>query len=258
MDPNIQRLLIMTPSCTRPLRIASVASFLIAFPLCIAHGVLSHSTAPAVGLVPLGTSASAALWFLLRRPRRSDNEAAGESADSSGDQTTEHIAESRRPILVFFVDTIHAVALMVVLVFTWIHIRRKGNAALSAFYTGFAIRDLMQYLAWQTVPPDCPNCSHRLRPASRPSIPWFQSQGSGNPRNWKLKMPSMPTVKTPEWKVPAWLPGRSRDADASLFANEEDRYRDYPEDGERSEVTSPEPVDIVRKDRKNRSTPLLD
>jgi hypothetical protein len=68
----------------------------------------------------------------------------------------------------------------------------------------------------------------------------------------------MPAIKAPEWKVPAWLPGRSRDADASLFADEEDRYRDYPEDGEPSEVTSPEPVDVVRKDRKNRSTPLLD
>lgn len=131
MDLNVQQLLTMTPSCTRPLRMASIASFLIAFPLCIAHGALSHTTAPAVGLVPLGTSASVALWFLLRRPRRSDNQAAGESADSSGDQTTEHSAEARRPILVFFVDAVHAVALMVVLVFTWIHSRRKGNAALS-------------------------------------------------------------------------------------------------------------------------------
>lgn len=121
----------MTHSCTRPLRIASVASFLIAFPLCIAHGAVSNSTVPAVGLVPLGTSASVALWFLLRRPRRSDNEAARDSADSSGDQTTENSAEARRPILVFFVDAVHAVALMVVLVFTWIHTSRRGNAVLS-------------------------------------------------------------------------------------------------------------------------------
>jgi len=121
----------MAPSNTRPLRIASIASFLIAFPLCIAHGVLSHTSAPAVGLVPLGTSASAALWFLLRRPRRSDNEGGAENVDNSGEQTTEDSTETRRPILVFFVDTVHAVALMVVLIFTWIHTRRKGNAALS-------------------------------------------------------------------------------------------------------------------------------
>lgn len=125
---------------------------------------------------------------------------------------------------------------------------------MSAFYTGFAIRDLMQYVAWQAVPPHCPNCSHRLRPESTPQIPWFQSQSG-----WKLtmpampSMPSMPAITAPEWKmpampaVPAWLQGRG--GEERLFVAEEDRYRDYPEGGEPSATDQPEPVDVVRKGR---------
>lgn len=120
-------------SSARTLRVASVASFLLAFPLCLVHGVLSHDPVPAVGLVPLTSSASAALFFLLRRPRRrpgrSDDEGTSETAERASEETED--LEARRPIIVFLVDAAHAVALMVVLVFTWIQHRGKGNVALS-------------------------------------------------------------------------------------------------------------------------------
>jgi hypothetical protein len=119
-------------SSARTLRVASVASFLLAFPLCLIHGVLSHDPAPAVGLVPLSSSAAAALFFLRRprhRPGRSDDEGIRETAERSSEETEDLAA--RRPIIVFLADVAHGVALMVVLVFTWIQHRGRGNVALS-------------------------------------------------------------------------------------------------------------------------------
>jgi hypothetical protein len=49
----------------RPLRTAAVISFLPALPLCIAHGSLSHSLVPGLGLLPLFMSASVSLYLLL-------------------------------------------------------------------------------------------------------------------------------------------------------------------------------------------------
>lgn len=123
-------------SSARRLRVALVASFLVAFPLCIAHGVKSNSPVPAVGLVPLGTSAAAALFFLLYRPRRSEDEGAGESADRAAEETEDNelSLEARRPILVFLLDAAHAVALIVVLVFTWIHPRKTPALSMLAAY----------------------------------------------------------------------------------------------------------------------------
>lgn len=76
----------------------------------------------------------------------------------------------------------------------------------------------------------------------------------------KLKLPSMPKVKAPEWKTPAWLRDRSARGYARLFgtANDEEvvtttPYRDDPEEGEPStrpeepEAVEPEVVDIVGK-----------
>jgi hypothetical protein len=87
----------------------------------------------------------------------------------------------------------------------------------------------MQWVAWQAVPPECPNCSHQLRPESAPALPWVQSIPRVN-----MTMPSMPTMKMPEWKTPTWLQRRQQQGYDNLFVDEQDRYRDEPTDGEPS------------------------
>ncbi len=80
----------------RPLRQTTVVSFIPAFPLCLAHGILSRSPVPAVGLVPLAVSAASGIALL------------------SGAGTRSH------PSAIFAGDLVLAAALIVVLVFTWI------------------------------------------------------------------------------------------------------------------------------------------
>ncbi|KAI5859527.1 hypothetical protein GGS23DRAFT_600228 [Durotheca rogersii] len=53
----------------RTLRVVTAATFIPAFPLCIAHGVVSGSPTPAVGLVPLAFSAAAGVFLLARQQR---------------------------------------------------------------------------------------------------------------------------------------------------------------------------------------------
>ncbi|KAI0837063.1 hypothetical protein F5Y06DRAFT_271909 [Hypoxylon sp. FL0890] len=295
---------------TRTLRIVTAATFLPAFPLCLAHGVVSNSPTPAVGLVPLAFSAAASVFLLSRHSTRKQKlpeleRGAGEeeqeprqepeqervqeiapSPEELSDAPTPTAARSH-PILVFAVDTILAAALMVVLVFTWIDsssgsTNSAESAMLAAYATipllinflihlylavrefsrGLAIPGLTQYLAWQVVPPDCPDCGRRLRPDSAPRMPWVEETSLPRPnfRNVKLKLPSMPKVKTPEWKRPAWLRNRSARGYASLFVTTNDEevvtttpYRDDPEEGEPStrpedpDTVEPEVVDIVGK-----------
>ncbi|KAI1079250.1 hypothetical protein F5B20DRAFT_544178 [Whalleya microplaca] len=255
----------------RQLRILTGASFLVAFPLCLAHGVVSHSPVPAVGLVPLAASAAVNVFLVSRqaKPRSSgDSVEHGEGVDA--DETP---AETDHPVLTFAVDTILAAALMIVLVFTWIRLGSRAELAMLAAYStipllvsffshlylavrelfiGLALHDLTQWLAWQIVPPDCPDCGHRLRPSSPPPAPWFQSLP-------KLRFPALPTVPTPEWKAPAWLRGRRRYT-AVPVDDEEDRYRDDPEEGEPStRVQEPEVVDVVRsKHKKGKDSPIIE
>jgi peptidoglycan/LPS O-acetylase OafA/YrhL len=89
----------------RPLRLATVLSFVPAFPLCLAHGVASHTPVPAVGLVPLAFSAGLGVALLGK-----------------------HLAH---PAAIFGADIVLATSLMIVLVFTWIESPMSGNAGLS-------------------------------------------------------------------------------------------------------------------------------
>ena len=95
------------------LRVLITLSFIPAFPLCVAHGVLSHHPVPAVGLVPLAVSATGSVVLI-----RSTTDDAGGSD-----------GKTPRPVPVFFYDLFMAAALMVVLVFTWI--TREGSPGLS-------------------------------------------------------------------------------------------------------------------------------
>ncbi|KAH6641300.1 hypothetical protein F5144DRAFT_127713 [Chaetomium tenue] len=214
-------------------------------------------------------------------------------------------------ILVFVVDVVLAAALMVVLVFTWIrtgHVgdRRPELAMLAAYSTmpllanflihsylaarelvaGLAIPGLVEYTAWRVVPADCPHCGHRLRPDALPPIPWYETVSRPKvslPRITapSISRPSLPAISVPklsgfkgprEWKAPNWM--RGRNADASLFIddeqNERDRYRDDPDapfEGPPSTTTavatgsagpdSVEQVVVGKKDKKTRgsSTP---
>ncbi|KAH7156206.1 hypothetical protein EDB81DRAFT_756705 [Dactylonectria macrodidyma] len=229
------------------LRIVTIATFFPAVPLCIAHGVLSNHPVPAVGLVPLAFSASGAI-FLLRR---------GTTAHEDDDDGTSLAAKLSHPVLVFACDVVLAAALMVVLVFTWI--APGGSASLSmlaayatipllvnfcvhlllaleSFYTGLAIHSLVQWLAWRTLPPDCPNCNHRLRPPF-PELPWLE----------RIR--------------------RRREGYAALFVDDEHRYRDEEEgeqppvpDAEHGETShaavQPEAVEVKKKkERKGKTTP---
>lgn len=85
-----------------------------------------------------------------------------------------------------------------------------------------ALDSLVQWAAWQAVPPDCPNCNHHLRPAL-PSFPWFR---------------------------------RQQNPFARLFvSDEENRYRD--EDGEEPRTDQPQAVEVSKKDKKGKSTPAV-
>ncbi|XXH05399.1 hypothetical protein Hte_011825 [Hypoxylon texense] len=293
---------------TRTLRIVTAATFLPAFPLCLAHGVVSSSPAPAVGLVPLAFSAGTGVFLVSRRSAKKQKPIHGpEQADGGEGREEEQVQEGGQaeaqqpvrlsgaptptrshPILVFAVDTILAAALMIVLVFTWIG-SSSGSASsaetamLAAYATipllvnflmhlylavrelsrGLAIPGLTQYLAWQAVPPDCPDCGRRLRPAAPPRMPWLDEAPLPKPptfQNVKLKLPAIPKMRAPEWKTPAWLRVRGANRGyTGLSATDEDEqattapYRDDPEAGEPStqteepETVEPEVVDVVGK-----------
>ncbi|KAI0106876.1 hypothetical protein F4814DRAFT_72499 [Daldinia grandis] len=310
----------------RTLRIVTAATFLPAFPLCVAHGVISGSPTPAVGLVPLAFSAGAGIFLNSRQSRSKqtplelepdleqggieesaleqeyergpETEDTQQSREASDEPTPAPAPKSTptRPILVFAVDTILAAALMVVLVFTWIDFSgSSSNSAESAmlaayatipllinflihlflavreFSRGLAIPGLTQYLAWQAVPPDCPNCGHQLRPDAPPSMPWFDGASLPRPslriRSVKWKLPAIPKVRAPEWKTPAWFRNRGARGYTPLFVStdrddEEETtapiapYRDDPEVGEPSArlvdpgTPEPEVIDIVGKKSK--------
>ncbi|KAI1088638.1 hypothetical protein F5B19DRAFT_413048 [Rostrohypoxylon terebratum] len=299
----------------RPLRITTVATFLPAFPLLLAHGVVSNSPAPAVGLVPLAVSASTGIFLLSRQSARKQQSAEPERGDIEEGQAREHPVEQEpgleqefaqqpperseppaptsnrnHPILVFAVDTMLAAALMVVLVFTWIDsssgsTNSAESAMLAAYGTipllinffihlylavrefsrGLAIPGLTQYLAWQIVEPDCPDCGRRLRPEAPPSLPWVEETTLPRPnfKNVKLRLPSLPKVKAPEWKTPAWLQNRGSRGYTRLFGtttNDEEEittpYSDDIDEGgpsilpDESETVEPEVVDVVSKKSK--------
>lgn len=270
---------------SRSLRIVSIATFLPAFPLCIAHGALSHSAVPAIGLLPLAVSSGLGVFLLSRyrekKEEQQNNEGHNEEAQQEEGRSFSVEAQAatpppeeqeqdddtspwHSPVLIFFLDLIVAVALMIVLVSTWIRTSTgKDNgqlAMLSAYGTlpllvnflihlylavralsaGLALRDLTHYLAWQVVPPDCPDCGRRLRPESPPKMPWFES------------------VSFPKLKVPNWLkPAPQEEGYARLFVDgQETRYRDDPEHDEHGEsstrVEEPAEVEVVRKNGKGK------
>ncbi|KAK0636123.1 hypothetical protein B0T17DRAFT_650988 [Bombardia bombarda] len=273
----------------RFLRIVTITTFLPAFALCIAHGSLSNSPVPAVGLAPLAVSASTAIFLLSRYSKRSkqkqraththdDDDDDGHDVETQEEEGSSLINQEQQPhvlahpILVFLVDSILAAALMVVLVFTWIRTQNTRDVELAMlaayatipllinflihlylavreFIAGLALHGLVQHVAWQTLPPDCPHCGNRLRPDSLPAIPWYESVSAPKVKLPSFKVPSvtrltMPAamrssswrIKGPEWKTPAWLKGRRAADDANLFVNYEEgdddareRYTDEPE-----------------------------
>lgn len=208
------------PRVHSSLRTLTTLSFLPAFPLCVAHGVLAHLPAPAVGLVPLAVSAAGSV-VLIRST------------------TAPH------PVAVFFFDLGTAAACMVVLVFTWV--TKEGTPGLSmlaayatipllfnflihfflaleSIYTGLAIHSLVQWIAWRALPPDCPHCNHHLR-SDFPVFPWMT----------RLRQSRMPY--------------------ADLFVDESERYNDEEapliDEDHITYTPQPEAVEVRRKDRKS-------
>lgn len=241
------------PSSHSSLRIVSILTFLPAFPLCVAHGVLSHHSVPAVGLVPLVFSASGAIFLLRRRAVRHDDEEGSSFA-----------AKASHPVLVFVCDIILATALMVVLVFTWIAPGGSPSLSMLAAYATIPLlvnlyispAKLLELIVANAPsqyhpppprprgillrprhpqprpvarlahpPPDCPHCHERLRP-SFPELPWLERIRERRQRR--------------------------RDDYTALFIDDEHRYRDE-EQGE-APVQEPE-HDIVREEEEEHSPP---
>ncbi|KAH8671460.1 hypothetical protein BX600DRAFT_510131 [Xylariales sp. PMI_506] len=304
---------------SRGLRIVTVVTFVPAFPLCIAHGVLSASPVPAVGLVPLAFSAGTSLFLLVRQakakksytapllhqegPTDDEEQGGGAAAAQAGGASTEEGEPAAygvaHPILVFAVDTILAAALMVVLVFTWIRASGRAEVVMLAAYAtipllinffihlylavrefsrGLALPGLIQWVAWQAVPPDCPDCGHRLRPESTPPIPWYESipplSAPALPA-WKLPQVKVPAWKAPALKVPAWFKGNGDgqqgledDEDGEDYTYDGDRqpYRDDPGTATAGESSAPvaavaaepEAVEVVsKKSKKGKNNTVL-
>lgn len=157
---------------SRTLRIVTATTFLPAFPLCLAHGVVSHSPTPAVGLVPLAFSASVGIFLISRQsaekqpisePERGDGVEEGQEQEQGDEQvegqergqenaerpqvTSDALTPTptrNHPILVFTVDTVLAAALMVVLVFTWIDSSSGStNSAETAMLAAYATMPLL-------------------------------------------------------------------------------------------------------------------
>lgn len=116
------------------LRIVAVTSFIPAFPLLLAHGIISSSPVPATGLVPLAFSAGASLFILLRpkKPTSSDRD---EEAPPQDAEAQESSNDAAHPIVLFVVDLILAAALLTVLVFSWLKSAQfNGQQATLAAY----------------------------------------------------------------------------------------------------------------------------
>jgi hypothetical protein len=176
----------------RPLRLATILSFAPAFPLCVAHGVVSHHAVPAVGLVPLAASAGVGIALLSRQSDR-----------------------KLHPAAVLAADSVLAAALMVVLVFTWIEAPRSRDAGLSmlASYATMPLIvslyvDIPQAVDQGEVSADrtpleqsdspLPRCQSRLhRPRARQPDPVARLAGLAS------RLPELPT---PAATSPAILP----------------------------------------------------
>src|SRR3569833_895876 len=103
------------------LRLATVASFVPAFPLCLAHGITSGAVVPAVGLVPLAASAGIGI--------------AQQTGHAQAQQPTENNTTNNN----------QAETHMVVLVFTWI-IEPRGRDAGLAMLASYATMPLIANL----------------------------------------------------------------------------------------------------------------
>lgn len=118
------------------LRVLATADFLPAFPLLLAHGIVSHSVVPAIGLVPLAFSAGTSLFILLRwnRSKTSNPEEQSPQQETGDEETSDGLSH---PILVFAFDVTLAAALLVVLVFSWLRSAQFNGqqATLSAYAT---------------------------------------------------------------------------------------------------------------------------
>lgn len=147
----------VTAAVAHPLRILLAGCFIPAFPLCVAHGVLSSSPVPAVGLVPQAVSVVSSLLLLRvrtapsrdaehqaghgalangERARDGDDHTHDEEHDDEADDERPHVLRETlsNPIVVFLFDVLLAASYMIVLVFTWISPSRSPSLSMLAAY----------------------------------------------------------------------------------------------------------------------------
>ncbi|KAK1753280.1 hypothetical protein QBC47DRAFT_404637 [Echria macrotheca] len=254
----------------RAARTVTVAAFVPAFALCVAHAAVTNFELPAVGLVPLAFSSVLGIYLIrtgkTRPPsrarrsigRHSDDEEAHISPEADEDNNGD--AAGAHPFLLFVADVVLAASLMVVLVFTWIayantclygcwrprepmlaayatvplmlNFTIHAWLALREFAVGVGLVDLIHYLMWHTVPPDCPHCGNQIRPETLKTPPWFRTMSLpavSLPRPSLASVPRMMSGASGKhvFKAPAWMTGRSQDM-APLLAEGAGTTQQHP------------------------------
>ncbi|OCK92433.1 uncharacterized protein K441DRAFT_640011 [Cenococcum geophilum 1.58] len=143
-----------------PLHILTIFTFVPAFPLLLAHGIVSGEVVPAVGIVPLAGSAAFSAFLLYKEKRR-------ESDD----------APVLRPSIILAIDAFLAACIITVLIFTWLIVPGewgRGNWVMLATYGTFPLLANLSIhtfevfravaaLLYRPTLDVCPHCNHSLR-----------------------------------------------------------------------------------------------
>ncbi|OCL12309.1 hypothetical protein AOQ84DRAFT_386213 [Glonium stellatum] len=144
-----------------PLRLLTILTFIPAFPLLLAHGIVSGEVVPAAGIAPLTGSAALSAFLFYRERQR-----------GSSDDTP-----VLRSGIILAVDAVLAACIITVLIFTWLIVPGewgRGNWVMLATYgtvpllANLSIHtfEVLRAIAVALYRPTldvCPNCNHRLR-----------------------------------------------------------------------------------------------
>lgn len=146
-----------TPAHSSRFRLVTVTALVPAFPLLLAHGIVSGEPVPVVGLVPLAISAGSSALLVRASLHGQDDDEGGDEEDGheahcrrpSSNQDDGEASDTRpqrwvaaalrrppHPIALFLADAMLAAAFMAVLVLTWTthHRSRRQDLSMLAAY----------------------------------------------------------------------------------------------------------------------------
>ncbi|KAK3368695.1 hypothetical protein B0H63DRAFT_529058 [Podospora didyma] len=264
----------------RRLRLIAASSFLPGFPLALAHGIISRLPVPAVGLVPLGLSAIANVFLVVRERKKnkqlpdhyrgiSHHHGGGIGSDDDEDDDDHNKkGNEKHPAIIFWVDSILALSGLTVLILTWIFNTGwtwMGNGSLIqlatystipliinvGIHSYFSLRAAGRFIVWlvkksdfSSVPPTCEHCGECVRrrsdAPSRPAAPALYVGGNE-------------AKDAAPWKAPSWLPGAGKGSGGGpaytpLMAGAVEDER-YSAEQQRSDTPAPlEARDVAKRD----------